>query len=151
VHPPSFAIGTSYWSAVTLVSPAQKGELKRHPTWDLNGLDGERMKDPIPFSAANNAGTIIGPVNAYRYPHCVKWNVDLERSIEFRGQILALRIGFNNIKTTTIPILYTRPSSPTLLVLLWRRSAYAGISHSLARKTIKFGGAGCERRLHNAM
>jgi hypothetical protein len=51
----------------------------------------------FPFSAANNAGTIVGPVNAYRFPHYLSWNVDLERRLRFRGQTWALRVGFNNI------------------------------------------------------
>jgi hypothetical protein len=51
----------------------------------------------FPFSAANNAGTIVGPVDSYRFPAYLEWNVDLERRLRFHGQMWALRIGLNNI------------------------------------------------------
>jgi hypothetical protein len=51
----------------------------------------------LPFSASNNAGIIVGPVNSYRFPDYFNLNLDIERRIRFASNLWALRIGCDNI------------------------------------------------------
>jgi hypothetical protein len=50
----------------------------------------------FPFSVANNAGAIVGPLNGHRFPSYFSLNVDLERRIRFKGNLWALRAGLTN-------------------------------------------------------
>jgi hypothetical protein len=50
----------------------------------------------FPFSAANNAGAVVGPVNGERFPTYFSLNIDLERKIRFKGNLWALRAGLVN-------------------------------------------------------
>jgi hypothetical protein len=50
----------------------------------------------FPYSAANNAGAVVGPVNGYRFPNYFSLNIDLERKIRFKGNLWALRAGLVN-------------------------------------------------------
>ena len=51
----------------------------------------------FPFSVQNDAGRIVGAVNAARYPDFFELNLHVERKFHFRGQLWAGRVGFNNI------------------------------------------------------
>ncbi len=65
------------------------------PLWSIAYL--LEYRTGFPFSAANNAGAIVGPVNAYRYPNYFSLNLDLERRMRFQGNLWALRVGCTNI------------------------------------------------------
>jgi hypothetical protein len=51
----------------------------------------------FPFSVANDAGVVQGPVDAHRYPSNFDLNLHIERRFVFRGRRFALRLGCNNI------------------------------------------------------
>src|SRR5262249_44730471 len=65
------------------------------PKWSIAYL--LEYRTGVPFSAVNNAGAIVGPINSYRYPDYFSLNFDLERKVRAGGQLWAVRIGWNNI------------------------------------------------------
>ncbi|MCL4402404.1 MAG: carboxypeptidase regulatory-like domain-containing protein [Acidobacteria bacterium] len=51
----------------------------------------------FPYSAMDETGRIIGPVDGNRFPFNFDLNLHLERRFTFHGYRLAIRAGFNNI------------------------------------------------------
>lgn len=51
----------------------------------------------FPFTGANSAGAVVGPVEGYRFPAYFSLNVDLERKIRFKGNLWAVRAGLVNV------------------------------------------------------
>ncbi len=54
-------------------------------------------RDGFPFSIQDEAGGLLGPVNARRFPFFFELNLHLERRFVFHANRWAFRFGFNNI------------------------------------------------------
>jgi len=51
----------------------------------------------FPFAVTDDAGIVVGPVDAHRYPGNFDLNLAVERRFTFRGYRFALRLGANNV------------------------------------------------------
>jgi hypothetical protein len=51
----------------------------------------------FPFTVTNDAGLVVGPVDAHRYPDNFDLNLHIERRFTFHRYRLALRLGVNNV------------------------------------------------------
>jgi hypothetical protein len=80
----------------------------------------------FPFSYQNDAGEIVGDVNSHRYPTFFELDLHLEKRFRFRGQLWAIRGGFNNITNHRNPnVVNNNIDSPQFL------SFYGGQSRAL--------------------
>jgi hypothetical protein len=61
------------------------------------------LRTGFPFSVRDQAGTIIGPVDSYRYPLNFDLNLALERMLTFHGYRFALRLAVNNLTDQANP------------------------------------------------
>lgn len=60
-------------------------------------------RNGYPFSITTDDGRVVGAVNSSRFPAYVEVNLHLERRFRFRGQLWALRGGFNNLTNRQNP------------------------------------------------
>jgi outer membrane receptor for ferrienterochelin and colicin len=60
-------------------------------------------RNGFPFSIVREDGHILGGLNSSRFPSYFELNLHLERRFRFRGQLWALRGGFNNITNRRNP------------------------------------------------
>jgi hypothetical protein len=60
-------------------------------------------RNGFPFSIVRDDGHILGGLNSSRFPAHFELNLHLERRFRFRGQLWALRGGFNNITNRKNP------------------------------------------------
>jgi hypothetical protein len=51
----------------------------------------------FPYSVTDDAGRVVGAVNAHRYPSNLDLNLHIERRFTFRGYRCAIRLGANNL------------------------------------------------------
>jgi outer membrane receptor for ferrienterochelin and colicin len=63
--------------------------------WAISNM--VEWRSGFPFSAVNDEGRVVGPVNTYRYPQFFEMNLHLEWRFALRRNRWALRAGYNNI------------------------------------------------------
>jgi outer membrane receptor protein involved in Fe transport len=83
-------------------------------------------RNGFPFSIVREDGNILGGLNSLRFPAYFELNLHLERRFRFRGQLWALRGGFNNITDRQNPnVVNNVAGSPNFLAF------YGGTSRAL--------------------
>jgi len=69
--------------------------------WAISAL--ADMRSGFPFSVRDQNGTVIGPVDSYRYPLNFDLNLAIERMVTLHGYRFALRGGVNNLTNQLNP------------------------------------------------